>query len=430
MRILIISHGHPSYSIGGAEVASHALFRAFDALPDHEAYYLSRAPSSVRRHAATPLMSLRHGEREAFLHTGVWDEFWLSNGGLTELASAFASYLKRIEPDVVHFHHFIGLGMEAIALARRVLPRARLVITFHEYLAICANHGQMVRTGRHALCTGASPSFCNVCLPKYSPADFFAREEHVKAHLLLSDAYVSPSRFLLDRYVAWGLPEKRFRVIENGVAGTAVGARLLGQGGRRDRFAFFGQITEFKGLSILLDAVSRIPDELWGNATVSVFGGNLEFQPEAFQLRFHALVEGAGRRVRFHGSYRQDELPGLMAEIDWVVVPSIWWENSPVVIQEAFLHGRPVIASGIGGMAEKIRDGKDGLHFRAGSPESLADKLVRALLEEGLWAELSLGAPSPPDLTTFAAEHLGVYRSIPDKPETVSSAEPKLCAAA
>ena len=55
-----------------------------------------------------------------------------------------------------------------------------------------------------------------------------------------------------------------------------------------------------------------------------------------------------------------------MAEIDWVVVPSIWWENSPLVIQEAFLHGRPVICSDIGGMAEKVRHGVDGLHFRVG----------------------------------------------------------------
>lgn len=430
MRVLIISHGHPSYSIGGAEVASHALFRAINALPDHDAFYLSRAPSSIRRHAATPLMSLRHGEREAFLHTGTWNEFWLSNSGLTELAGAFASYLERVDPDVVHFHHVIGFGMEAVALTRRVLPRARLVITFHEYLSICANHGQMVKTGRHALCTTAAPSLCNVCIPQHSPAEFFAREEHLKAHLLLADAYVSPSHFLHDRYVAWGLPAERFRVIENGVDGTAVPARPLPRGGRRDRFAFFGQVTEFKGLPVLLDAVSRIPDELWGSATLSVFGGNLEFQPEAFQRRFQALVDAAGRRVRFHGSYRQEELAGLMAEIDWVVVPSIWWENSPVVIQEAFLHRRPVIASGIGGMAEKIRNGTDGLHFRAGSPESLADKLVRCLQEDDLWAELSAGTPSPPDLGTFASEHVALYRDLPTRPETICASTPKLRVAA
>jgi glycosyltransferase involved in cell wall biosynthesis len=430
MRVLIISHGHPSYSIGGAEVASHALFRAIEATPEHEAFYLARAPATIRRHAATPLMSLRHGAREAFLHTGVWDEFWLSNGGTTELCGAFASYMQRIDPDVVHFHHVIGLGLEAVALVRRLLPRARLVITFHEYLAICANHGQMVKTGRHALCMGASPALCNVCLPQHGPADFFAREQHIRAHLLLVDMYISPSRFLVDRYVAWGLPQERFRVIENAVDGEPVPARVLSASTRRARFGFFGQVTEFKGLAVLLDATSRVPEELWGDATLSVFGGNLEFQPEAFQRRFHTLVEAAGNRVKFHGSYRQDELPGLMSEIDWVIVPSIWWENSPVVIQEAFLHRRPVIASGIGGMAEKIRNGIDGLHFRAGSPESLAEKLGRALTEDGLWEQLSAAAPRPSNLATFAAEHFALYQDIPDRLESTVGSRQSLCVAA
>ena len=92
-------------------------------------------------------MSLRHGERETFLHTERWDEFWLSNGGLDDLQAPSPPIWRTSSPDVVHFHHVIGLGVEAIALVRRALPEARLVITFHEYLPICPNHGQMVKAG-------------------------------------------------------------------------------------------------------------------------------------------------------------------------------------------------------------------------------------------------------------------------------------------
>ena len=409
MRVLVISHGHPAFSIGGAEVASHTLFRALNASPGVEAFFLSRAAPPMRRHAATPLMSLRQGEREVFLHTEVWDEFWLSNGGLGDLEGAFAAYLAHVRPDVVHFHHVIGLGLEAVALVRRLLPAARLVITFHEYLPICLNHGQMVKTGRFALCHAASPAACSGCFPQHSPAEMFGRERHVKDHLLLADAFVSPSRFLVDRYVAWGLPAARFHVIENGLDGVPVPPRALPPGGRRDRFGFFGQVTEFKGLHVLLDAVARVPDAVWGDATLNVFGGNLEFQPEGFRTRFAALMERAGRRARFHGPYRPEDLPRLMAGVDWTVVPSIWWENSPVVIQEAFLHRRPPITSDIGGMAEKITDGKDGLHFRVGSPEDLVDRLTRALTEPGLWDRLAAAAPRPPDLVAFARLHLAVY---------------------
>jgi glycosyltransferase involved in cell wall biosynthesis len=77
--------------------------------------------------------------------------------------------------------------------------------------------------------------------------------------------------------------------------------------------------------------------------------------------------------------------------VDWVVVPSIWWENAPLVIQEAFAHGRPVICSDIGGMAEKVTDGVDGLHFRAGDPQSLADTIERAVGTPGLWDRLRAG---------------------------------------
>ncbi|MGI4954840.1 MAG: glycosyltransferase family 4 protein [Janthinobacterium lividum] len=425
MRVLVISHGHPAFSIGGAEVASHALFRALNATPGVEAFFLSRAAPPMRRHSATPLLSLRQGEREVFLHTDAWDEFLLSNGGLNDLEGAFAAYLAHVRPDVVHFHHVIGLGLEAVAQVRRQLPGARLVITFHEYLPICANHGQMVKTGRGALCHAASPAACNSCFPSRTPAQMFGRERHVKDHLLLADAFVAPSRFLMDRYTAWGLPAERFHVIENGLDGVPVPPRALPEGGRRDRFGFFGQVTEFKGLPVLLDAVGRVPDAVWGDATLNVFGGNLEFQPEAFRTRFAGLMERAGRRARFHGAYRPEDLPRLMGGVDWTVVPSIWWENSPVVIQEAFLHRRPPITSDIGGMAEKVADGLNGLHFRVGSPEDLVDRLTRALTEPGLWDRLAAAAPRPPDLAAFARLHLAAYGAPPAAAAAAAATAPR-----
>lgn len=419
MRVLIISHGHPAFAIGGAEIASHALFRALNA-SGVEAFYLARAAPPLRRHTGTPLMSLRLDERETFLHTDNWDEFWLSNGGLADLAGAFASYLAQVRPDIVHFHHVIGLGVEAIAQVRRQLPDTRIVITFHEYLPICPNHGQMVKTNRRALCHEASPAACHGCFPQRSPSELFQREQHLRAHLMLADAFVSPSRFLMDRYRAWGLPAERFHVIENGLDGPPAPHRVLPAGGQRNRFAFFGQVTEFKGLQIVLDAVTRVPDAVWGDATLNVFGGNLEFQPEAFRTRFADLMEKAGRRARFHGSYRPEDLPRLMAGVDWTIVPSIWWENSPVVIQESFLHRRPLIVSDIGGMAEKVTDGVDGLHFRVGSPEDLADRLSAALGQPDLWQHLVDGAPHPPGLATFAGQHLPVYQIPGGATETVT----------
>jgi glycosyltransferase involved in cell wall biosynthesis len=426
MRVLIISHGHPAFSIGGAEVASHNLFRALNGAGKVEAFYLARASGALGRHADTPLSSLRQGEREVFLHTDAWDPFWLSNGGIGDLQGAFADYLRHVRPDVVHFHHIIGLGVEAIVQVRRVLPDAAIVITFHEYLSICLNHGQMVKTSRNTLCSNASPAECAACFPEYGAGLIFQRETFLKDNLSLADAYVSPSHFLIDRYATWGLPRDRFTMVENGLAPQKLAPqRRLRPKGRRSRFGFFGQLNEFKGLPVLLEAIASLDEEVWGSdAALCIFGGNLESQPPAFRERFEKLMERAGRRARFYGSYRVEELPRLMQQVDWVVMPSIWWENSPVVIQEAFLHGRPPIVSDIGGMAEKVRNGVDGLHFRAGSPEDLADRLTEALAEPGLWERLRDAAPKPLDLAGLAQSHLALYREVSagrqKAPETAS----------
>ena len=98
-----------------------------------------------------------------------------------------------------------------------------------------------------------------------------------------------------------------------------------------------------------------------------------------------------------------------MAETDWVVVPSIWWENSPLVIQEAFFHGRPVICSDIGGMAEKVRDGVDGLHFRRNDAFSLAGAFETAATSPRLWKGLREGIREPHAMDTHVARLLDLY---------------------
>ena len=273
-----------------------------------------------------------------------------------------------------------------------------LVYTLHEYLPICANHGQMIKARSGALCSKASPSECGVCFPEIGPANLMRRELFIKSFLAEVDAFVSPSRFLLGRFADWGLPREKLVMIENGLDGGPVAPpRSLAPGGRRNRFAYFGQLNPFKGIKVLVDAVTRIPNDVWGDAILYIFGGNLEQQPADFQAAVKDLFRIAGRRLRFMGSYKSPDLPMLMREVDWTIVPSTWWENAPVVIQEAFHHGRPIIASDIGGMAEKVHDDIDGLHFQVGNPESLAEAMIRALREPDLWDRLRVGHP-PADL--------------------------------
>jgi len=415
IRVLVISHGHPSLSLGGAEIASYNLHRGLKTLPGVSSFYLARVAAPVPRHGASALMSLRQKSDEILYHADNYDHFLLSNRNTEELSKDLLRFVRGYSPDVVHFHHVLGLGLEALYAVREALPNAAIVVTFHEFLSICHNHGQMVKSKGAKLCYRASPNDCNGCFPDISPARFLQREHFVKAMLELADYYVSPSEFLAQRFIEWGLDADKMAVIENGldIEEAAPPRPLTDTQPRRARFAFFGQMTPFKGADVLLDAVGRVPEKVWGDdARMMIFGGNLERQPKEFQDKIGDLVERAGARVRFYGAYQNTEMPRLMRLVDWVIIPSIWWENSPIVIQESFFHGRPLISSNIGGMAEKIRDGVDGLHFRVGSAEDLADRLVEALTDKTLWSRLRKGIRKPPTYVGCAKQHFDIYRRL------------------
>lgn len=412
MKALVLSHAHPAFSIGGAQVASYNLFKGLKQQPGWDAHYIAGIGPPVTRHAATPLMSLGQGPDETLFWTNDYDWFHLGLNDTQALTRHFERFVSDLQPDVVNFHHVMGFGIQAIRAARRALGPVPIVYTLHEYLPICAHHGQMIKAKNGALCMKASASDCGMCFPDIGAANLLRRELFIKSFFDQVDAFVSPSRFLLKRFEDWGLPRKKLVMIENGLdGGPAAPPRTLPPGGRRNRFAYFGQLNPFKGIKVLVEAVTRIPEKVWGDGILYIFGGNLEHQPDDFQAQVKELFRQSGRRLRFMGSYKSADLPHLMREVDWTIVPSTWWENAPVVIQEAFHHRRPIIASDIGGMAEKVRDGIDGLHFRVSNPESLAEAMMRAM-DPAVWDRLHGGIQPPTDAAESARLHAALFEKL------------------
>jgi len=111
--------------------------------------------------------------------------------------------------------------------------------------------------------------------------------------------------------------------------------------------------------------------------------------------------------VQWVGPYQPDELRARMAAVDWVVVPSIWWENSPMVIQEAMVHGRPLLVSDIGGMREKVRDGVDGYRIAARNPTAWSAAMqLSARLDQPGWTALAQNIRRPEGHQDCAMRHL------------------------
>jgi glycosyltransferase involved in cell wall biosynthesis len=250
----------------------------------------------------------------------------------------------------------------------------------------------MVRTKGDELCHEATPLRCHECFPAIAPHEFHLRKRYVQAHFDEVDMFIAPSRFLMQRYLDWGISPERI-VNEDYGRQPFVPLPDPRPGKERTRLGFFGQFSNFKGVQVLLKAMAilheRAPDvRLW------LHGANLDLHTEEFQREFMELLEAAGESTIMVGKYRPEEVPALMSDVDWAIVPSVWWENSPLVIQEAFFHGKPVICSDIGGMAEKVSDGVNGLHFRVGNATSLAATLERAILTPGLWEDLHARLPA------------------------------------
>lgn len=207
---------------------------------------------------------------------------------------------------------------------------------------------------------------------------------------------------------------KKIIVIENGFPKfIKLPPRSLKVGEGRNRFGFFGQINPYKGLHIVLEGLLRLKKNERKKIRLFINGPNIESLSEEMK----ALIEKPLKVLQdegivyYLGPYkRYEEMMERMRKIDWVILPSIWWENSPMVIQEAFGMGRPVLVSNIGGMAEKVRDGLTGFHVPVGDSLAWGEKMLElaSFSNSGLWNNLYNNLSSPPLYTEIVKKHLEI----------------------
>ena len=316
--------------------------------------------------------------------------------------------LDEVQPEIVYVQHLHlhSIGYLEILKARGL----KIVFTLHEYITMCHRNGQLLKEGLE-ICEGPEAHECAKCARHWPPPEgasddegetpyveaVTARLDTVKAGLSNVDLFISPSEFLRQKFIDFGFiaPEKIIHS-DNGLA-TKKYKTVPHVPSKNLRLGYFGTLSAWKGIHVLVEAFNGLPET---GVECKIYG-DITFLPDYVKKlrdsRHHL-------DVRFLGEFENDRVADVLSGIDVLVVPSIWFENSPLTIHEAFLAGVPVLCSDRGGMAELVEDGKSGLHFRMGDAQDLRDKIMRLLEEPGLLDAIRSGIPAVKDIEDDAAD--------------------------
>jgi glycosyltransferase involved in cell wall biosynthesis len=407
MKVLIYVHGHPHLQAGGSEVAAYALFSDLKAR-GHEPVFLGVAESAFV--GGRPALAPYSEDRSEYIMPGlISDHFLFVGGHRANVLDQIVDLVNERGIEVIHFHHFLGIGTDGLIYLRHRLAHVGFVFTAHEYLSLCARDGQMLMSNLAGRCTRPQFDKCAHCVKIAPPAHFALREALFRQVFYGFDAVISPSRFLAGRLTEAGICGCPVQVIENkNEHAPRFETRAGDPSPQVNRFGFFGQINPFKGADLLLEAAALYQARADAPPAEFHLFGSLAGDTLAYPYYVSHQLAGAGN-LTFHGRYDGRKVIELMQGMDWIVVPSIWWENSPVVIEEALIAGRPIICSNIGGMAEKVDDGRFGVHFEVGNAADLSATIARCCGNSELWRKLAAGRRRPAGPDELAAKHGEVY---------------------
>lgn len=274
-----------------------------------------------------------------------------------------AELIRCFQPDVIHAHNTFPLISPSLywTAERSGVP---VVQTLHNFRLMCLN-GLFLREGKVCEdCMGQLPwrGVARACY-RGSRAASAALGGMLTLHRGLGTfqnkvaCYIVLNEFCRDKFIEGGLAAERVVVKPNFVDFAAPYPTP------RSGLLFVGRLSVEKGVATLAEAMALLPD-----AQLRVAGDG----PEA------GLLDSVVGVVRL-GSLQSETVRQEMSRTTALVVPSIWYETFGLVVIEAFACSTPVIASGIGALAELVRDGETGLLFDPGNPRDLADKMAWAL---------------------------------------------------
>lgn len=444
MRVLLIANGYPPWRRGGTETYTAGIARGLARLGHDVSVLCGGEWESGPRHWNGVSRHDDDGVSVSRIHLN-WAKApdpgrYLYDNCAT--AGFLREHLERLRPDVVHVTSCETLSASVIPVVKDAgLP---LVLSLTDFWFLCPRINLLRSDGR--TCDGNTSEWeCLRCqlrgqralevpaamLPEpivqrvltavsRVPAltrrpglrgmacNLSARKSWLRHVLTLPDRRVTASAFTRAVFAAAGVDAP----IELHAYGHDLSwRRAVGDTRRSDRLriGFVGQISESKGLHVLLDAVAQLPARLQAALEVVVYG-DVDREPD-YGAGIRAAASALGAPVDLRGVYLHRDSADVFASMDVLVVPSLWYDF-PLVIHEAFAAGVPVVASDLAGMSEAVGHGINGLLFDRGSSVQLAGALTRLVEEPELVAALRDRVPDVKTVDDEVAELEQLYAEV------------------
>ena len=312
----------------------------------------------------------------------------------SKMDEIFKEYLLSTNPDIVHFGHLSHLSTNLIAIAKEL--KYPVIYTIHDFWLFCVK-GQMINE-LGEICSGPSIENCTKCSPYVcEEEDVKKATSHMRSIINDVDKFISPSLTLKDFFISQGVESKKIQYLKYGfnIEKIKFNKKTFSKGNTLN-FGFMGRVIPTKGIKVLTDTFKALPE-----VSLSIYGSI------GVQKRF---LES--KNIIFKGSYDNNTINDVLMYIDVLIVPSTWYENAPLVIQEAFLAGVPVITSNIGGMAELVQDGVNGYTFEVGDAKSLTQVIQKVVANPSVLNSLSSCRNSVVNINNDVKELINVYKKL------------------
>ena len=452
MKILLTTHQFlPDFS-AGTEILTFETAKELQRR-GHEVAVFTGFPGSNE---------LKDSERfDSYCYEGIQVErfhhAYVAMGGQTNIMEAeynnlffaayFRKFLQKLQPDIVHFFHLHRLSASAIDVCHDLsIPT---VLTPTDFWLVCFTNqlrmpGNLLCTGpdcrrvnclRHAVALSQPPTVNSligklpdwlVCLiirlisvAPFADNIYFnhvralgERPAFMKQRMNKLSRVIAPTRLMIKILTDHGLlPEKiTFSRFGINLKPFLYRASKEANGRPRLRIGYIGALQEHKGVHLLLKAFHSLSKD--DPIDLNIYGKTDDCPEYVTELR---RIANDDARIAFCGTFPNSQIGDIFSNIDVLVVPSIWYENTPLVIYSAHAAGCPVIATNLGGMSEVVHHGENGLLFEPGYVSGLAAAINQLAHNRGLLRRLTGNIRQPKSIESYVAELVGIYADVIDK---------------